>query len=307
MLARSGPAAGAAPPVCSMTRATPHEPHKPKRSRLGATLRALIRSRITAGVITILPLLVTLWVVKLIFVWMRDASAWLVKAFLLSPLGEPYLRGLKFDFARWAELQTLPLPPSAQQFFKLVPWYWQWGVGLLSVLLTVFFLYFVGLFAANIFGRRFIETMEQFLDRVPLIKTVYRGLKQILGSFAGDQTQNFQRVALVAFPDQRMRAVGFITNVFPDSLTGEELCSVFIATTPNPTTGYLQIVKRADITELDWSVEEAIRTVMSAGILKPAYLTIVPNRDLPTVRSQQAPPRDPPTPGLPENRAANPP
>lgn len=307
MLARSGPVAGATPPVCSMTCATPHEPHKPKRSRLGATLRALIRSRITAGVITILPLLVTLWVVKLIFVWMRDASAWLVKAFLLSPLGEPYLRGLKFDFARWAELQTLPLPPSPQQFFKLVPWYWQWGVGVLSVLLTIFFLYFVGLFAANIFGRRFIETMEQLLDRVPLIKTVYRGLKQILGSFAGDQTQSFQRVALVAFPDQRMRAVGFITNVFPDSLTGEELCSVFIATTPNPTTGYLQIVKRADITELDWSVEEAIRTVMSAGILKPAYLTIVPNRDLPALQCKLTPPNNPASPGPSEARGPSPP
>lgn len=271
-----------------MDNATPHKPHK--HSRLGATVRAVIRSRVTAGVVTILPLLITLWVVRLIFAWMRDASACVVRAFLMSPLGEPYLRRLKFDFARWEELQSLPWAPAQEQFFKLLPWYWQWGVALFSVLLTIFFLYAVGLFAANVFGRRFIESMEQLLDRVPLIKTVYRGLKQILGSFAGDQSRNFQRVALIAFPDQRMRAVGFITNVFHDSLTNEELCSVFIATTPNPTTGYLQIVRRADLTELDWNVEEAIRTVMSAGILKPEFLTIVPNRDLPAHRQASAGP-----------------
>lgn len=85
--------------------------------------------------------------------------------------------------------------------------------------------------------------------RVPLVKTVYHALKQIFSSFAGDQTQNFQRVALVPFPQDRMRSVGFVTNVFKDSVTGEELCTVFIATTPNPTTGYLQIVRRCEITE----------------------------------------------------------
>jgi len=105
-------------------------------------------------------------------------------------------------------------------------------------------------------------------------------MKQILVSFSGDQTQNFHRVALIPFPQDRMRSVGFVTNVFTDSVTGEELCMVFIATTPNPTTGYLQIVRRSEITELDWSVEEAIRTVMSAGILKPDFLTMVPNEAL---------------------------
>ncbi len=78
-----------------------------------------------------------------------------------------------------------------------------------------------------------------------------------------------------------MRCVGFVTNIFRDSVTGEELCSVFISTTPNPTTGYLQILKRGDITELDWTVEEGVRAVMSAGILKPDFLTIVPNKNLP--------------------------
>jgi uncharacterized membrane protein len=71
-----------------------------------------------------------------------------------------------------------------------------------------------------------------------------------------------------------MRCVGFITATFKDSLTGEELATVFIPTTPNPTTGYLQILKRKELVELDWSVEDAVRTIMSGGILRPDFLTI---------------------------------
>jgi uncharacterized membrane protein len=131
-------------------------------------------------------------------------------------------------------------------------------------------------FAANIVGRRTIDLFESFVDRVPLVKTVYRALKQILATFAGEQSQEFQRAALVPFPQEKMRSVGFITAIFKDSITGEELAAVFIPTTPNPTTGYLQILKRKELVELDWSVEDAVRTIMSGGILRPDFLTIVP-------------------------------
>lgn len=260
---------------------TSAQPVPRRPSRVGATIKALLRTRITTGILTILPLLVTLWVVRLIFGWMRDASGWAVKAVLLTPAGKPHLEQLHFDFVRWEKIKELGLIPTQEQFFEFMPWHVRWAIAIFSVLLTIFILYVIGLFSANIFGRRFIEWLEQLVDRVPLVKTVYRGLKQILSSFSGDQTQTFQRVALVPFPEASMRAVAFITGTFADSVTGEELCTVFIATTPNPTTGYLQVIRRRDITELNWSVEEAIRCVMSGGILRPSYLTIVPNKDLP--------------------------
>ncbi|MBP9026087.1 MAG: hypothetical protein KBH81_08090, partial [Phycisphaerae bacterium] len=71
------------------------------------------------------------------------------------------------------------------------------------------------------------------------------------------------------------RTVGFITNTFKDSLTGEELCSVFIATTPNPTTGFVFVLRRSDLIEVDWSVEEAIKMAVSAGILSPPNITMM--------------------------------
>lgn len=257
--------------VVCMSDAVSHEPQKRKRSRLGTTLRALIRTRVTAGVITVLPILITIWVIRVIFVWMRDASRWAVIAVLETKWSQEYVWKLPLEQGRI----------NVKQFLAQHP-YFDWLIAVLSVLLTIFILYVIGLFAANIVGRRILDLIDRIVARVPMAKTVYRALKQILGSFAGDQAQSYQRVALVPFPDQSMRAVGFITNVFRDSVTGEELCSVFIATTPNPTTGYLQILRRGDITELNWSVEEAIRTVMSAGILKPDFLTIVANRNLPS-------------------------
>ena len=239
-------------------------------SRIGATIKALVRTRVTAGIITVLPLLVTLWVVRLIFTWMRDASRWVVVAALESAWFHEYV--WKLDLGEGA---TVNLEQLLEKYPAL-----DWGLAVFSVLVTIFFLYAVGIFTANMVGRRALDLLDRIVERVPLVKTVYRGLKQILTSLSGNNTENFQRVALVPFPHKGMRCVGFVTNTFEDSLTGEELCSVFISTTPNPTTGYLQILKRSDITELDWTVEEAIRTIMSGGILKPDFLTIVPNSQL---------------------------
>lgn len=262
------------------------------RSRVAATLTALLRTRITTGVLTILPVVLTLWVIKVLFVWMRDASQWVVRAYLLwgvepvKPDGAPQsapdmLQRIDFDWESWRQLCLSGFPNPEQHFFDYMTWYWQWGTSIISVLLTLFILYAIGLFAANLLGRRIIERLETFVDRVPLIKTVYRLPKQVITTFSATQSQNFRKAALIPFPQEKMRCVGFITNIFHDSVTGDELCSVFIPTTPNPTTGYLQVLKRKELTELDWSVEDAIRTIMSGGILKPDFLTIVPNKDLP--------------------------
>ena len=276
-------------------------------SRLGATLRALFRARVTAGLLVVLPLYVTFLLITFVFGVMRDSSISVVDLYLRSPAGATVLNRWEVekidpitgDVERRSlatgqldphgEPVMIPLttkleqlnkrlgrPANVKEFYEILPPELQWSVSIVCVFLTVFLLYAIGLFAANLIGRRVIHGMESLVDRVPLVKTVYRSSKQILATFAGDDSQNFQRVALIPFPQERMRCVGFITAVFPDSLTGEELATVFIPTTPNPTTGYLQILKRKDLVELDWSVEDAVRTIMSGGILRPDFLTIVP-------------------------------
>ncbi|MEW6249491.1 MAG: DUF502 domain-containing protein [Planctomycetota bacterium] len=257
------------------------ESPRPRRSHLGAALRAVVRTRITTGLIIVLPILLSIWVVKIVFYWLRDASMWVLVWALESEWFAAHV--LHQPAARDADGQK----QSLEAFLRVHP-LWDWGLDIFSVLLTFVLLYVVGVFAANIFGRRILDFFDRLMERVPLVKTVYRATKQILVTFSGDQTQNYQRVVLIPFPQADMRCVGFLTNIFRDSLTGEELCMIFIPTTPNPTTGYLQVVKRCDITELNWSVEDAIRTIMSGGILKPDYLTIVPNSQMPLLAGRMA-------------------
>jgi uncharacterized membrane protein len=252
-----------------MAEAQPPTPPRRRGSRVTATFKALLRTRIMAGLLVVLPLYVTIWLVMVMFRLMRDSSQWVVLALLDNKWFQEHVWKLDIEGG-----QTLDVDELLTDYPML-----DWGIAIVSVLLTIIILYAIGVFAANIFGRRIIDFFESFLDKVPLVKTVYRALKQIMATFAGEQSREYQRVALVPFPQERMRCVGFITATFKDSATGEELATVFIPTTPNPTTGYLQILKRKDLVELNWSVEEAVRTIMSGGILRPDFLTIVPGAD----------------------------
>lgn len=251
-----------------------------------ATLQALIRARVTAGLLVVLPIWVTWLLVSFIFGLMRDSSQWLVEAYVSSRFGEPLRRVLNIDLARLT--QELGHAPGPAELYEVLPPYLQWILALLSVALTVFILYAIGLFAANLIGRRIIDAVERLLENVPLVKTVYRACKQILAALTGEQTQSFQRVAIVPFPDKSMRAVGFVTNTFRDAVSGVEYSCVFIPTTPNPTTGFFEIIPRADITDVDWSVEEAFGAIMSGGILlPPRVVTVEPNRVLPPSAAQE--------------------
>lgn len=274
------------------------------RLTLSATILALLRTRITTGVLTILPVLVTLWVLKIVFFWMRDASQWVVRLLLVWQLeaeeqitNNPprLLEKLSFDWSSWIKLEEAGFPNREAYFFDYLPWYWRLGIDLISVLLTLFLLYLVGLFAANVLGRRVIAAAERMVQRMPLIKSVYTLPKQVIETFSNTPQQQSRRPALVPFPTPATRAVGFVTNFFKDAVTGEELCSVFVPTVPNPTTGFVQVFPRTAVTDVDWTAEESVRLIMSAGILKPDFITMVDNKDLPPevlkrVRAGAAPP-----------------
>lgn len=279
----------------------PHQHPHPHHNRIAATLKALVRTRVTAGLLVVLPIYVTWLLLTVVFSLMRDASRWVT---LLIIENEWYQKTF------WTLTIEGKQPPyEVEEILAQYPAL-KWGIDIFSVLLTILFLYSIGLFTANIIGRRLVELFENILDRVPFVKTVYRASKQILESLAGKDTQSFQRVALIPFPQERMRCVGFVTSIFRDSLTDEELATVFIPTTPNPTTGYLQILRRAELVELNWTMEEAMRTIMSGGILKPDFLTIVQNKyreELAAGRHASSPPAHLSAPGAAPTPTPHPP
>ncbi len=240
----------------------PNDPPKRPRSRLWTTVRAVLRARVTAGLLLVLPVWITYLLVRFVFELMRDTSLWVV---------DWYLR-------RWGDTFAQTWGVSAEQFARegvaVLPPGIQWGIAIFSVFLTIFFLYMLGVLTANFLGRRLVHTAEAMLERVPFVKTIYRASKQILGTFAGETGQNFQRVALVPYPTKETRSIGFITGVTKDAHTGEELCMVFVPATPNPTSGFVFVLKRSDLIEVDWHVEEAIRVVISCGVLVPPTIPL---------------------------------
>jgi len=145
------------------------------------------------------------------------------------------------------------------------------AVALISLAALAFFLYLLGGLAANVLGRQLIFYFERIIARVPLVDSVYGTAKQIVELFRAKPGTERRAAVLVPFPHPGTRAMGFLTGVatLPD---GTRMATVFIPTTPNPTTGFLQLFPLPDVQALEVDTDEAFQFIMSAGILRPPAL-----------------------------------
>ena len=132
-----------------------------------------------------------------------------------------------------------------------------------------------GLFAANYVGKKLIGFGERIVVRIPLVRSIYLTVKQIVDAFMhGGKNMAFKRVVLIEYPRKGIYSIGFITaesNGEVQAKTKENVMSVFLPTTPNPTSGYLLFVPREDVVVLDMSVEDGLKLVVSGGIIAPEY------------------------------------
>ncbi len=136
-----------------------------------------------------------------------------------------------------------------------------YGLGFLS---TVVLVYVAGFVTTHFGGRRLVVFGESLLHRVPIVRPMYNGIKQIVESFAAPRDTGFMEVVLVEFPRKGMLMLGFVTNEEFDS-TGRKLINVFVPTAPNPTSGFLQIVREEDLVRTNIPVDDALKMVVSAG------------------------------------------
>lgn len=144
------------------------------------------------------------------------------------------------------------------------------GLGILVGILVIFI---IGLLAPSLLGRQILMVMERLVDRLPLAKLVYSGTKQIFDSFSHSSREKFSRVVMVKFPDQNSQAIGFVTSEtkqswMPQNFDSRTL-SVFVPTTPNPTSGYLIFVRESDTQALSIGVDAALKLVISGGLVQP--------------------------------------
>ena len=198
-----------------------------------------VRKRMLTGLLLILPVYVTFFVIKFLFGFVGGT---------LSPVIKKIL-----------QFYGVALPKSSLDEFIIT---------FLGLILTFISLYFIGIFAANFVGKSIITYFENLLTKTPIIKNIYSSVKQIIHSVSLPGKQAFKRVVLVDFPKEGTKSIGFVTGATQYN-NQKKFITVFIPTTPNPTTGFLIFVTENDVMDSNLSVEEAFKTLFSGGVLTP--------------------------------------
>lgn len=206
------------------------------------TFFSSLRRYFVAGVLTAIPLWVTWWVLSFMF---RQLSA----------LGLPWLLALASNLQGQAPLAAVILRDERLQ-------------SALAVLLSLAAFCLLGWFASRVLGQRLVHAGERLIQRLPLVQTIYGGTKKMLSALS-EPPSGVRRVVLIEFPSVHMRAVGLVTRTLRDHATGQELAAVYVPTTPNPTSGYLEIVPVDRLISTDWSMDEAMAFIISGGAVAP--------------------------------------
>lgn len=197
-----------------------------------------VRKRMLTGLLLILPVYVTFFVVKFLFSFVGGT---------LSPVVKKIL-----------QLNGVALPKtSLDEFF----------VTFFGLILTFIALYFIGIFAANFIGKAIITYFENLLTKTPIVRNIYSSVKQIIHSVSMPGKQSFKRVVLIDFPKEGAKSIGFVTGV--SNYNNDKKLCIFIPTIPNPTTGFLIFTTESEIIDTNLTVEEAFKALFSAGVLIP--------------------------------------
>lgn len=144
----------------------------------------------------------------------------------------------------------------------------------LGVILAVVVLLLTGLLAANFVGRAFVGGWESLMDRIPFVRAVYSAAKNFAEMVFSDSSQSFKKVLLIEYPRKGLYSLAFQTATNLGEIagrTGEEVICCFVPTTPNPTSGFIIIVPKKDITVLDMDVDEALKMIISLGVVVPTW------------------------------------
>jgi uncharacterized membrane protein len=142
----------------------------------------------------------------------------------------------------------------------------------LGVVLCVFILFATGVIGANVLGQRIVRLWESILARIPVVKSLYYSIKQVSDTLFSDNGKAFRKALLIQYPREGIWTIGFLTGVPGADITqrlGGDYISIYVPTTPNPTSGFFLMLPAADVIELDMSVDEALKYIISMGVVAP--------------------------------------
>ena len=213
----------------------PNASQKPAKSK---------RRTFLTGLIVAAPILVTLWLVTLLF---DQVSSYIAPAL--------------FGLARFFGFAGEPMRGWIETIVQLL----SVGVGALGIFL-------IGLLAENVLGRQLLKGLEWLLMQIPFIRGIYSATRQFLETFSGDSTKAFRKVVLFEYPRKGLWTMGLLTGDAKGEVAQkvpEKMVSVFVPTTPNPTSGWLIFVPIESVQELEMSVDDAFKMIISGGVLTP--------------------------------------
>ncbi len=218
----------------------------PKRRRRGEGVFSRTRRLFLTGLVIILPLLITIWLLKILFNLVHGVSA-------------PFI-------LRILELLRLPLVDDPAFSTYLAP--------LIGVAATLVLILLVGALTTNFLGRQIVAAFDRLMLRIPLIKGIYGAARQLLDAL-NQKTDTFQRVVMVEYPRVGVYTIGFVArddttlHLKGDRKKMPGYTLVFLPTSPNPTSGWVAAVPDCDVIPLDMSIEEGIKTIVSGGLVLP--------------------------------------
>jgi len=191
-------------------------------------------------------------------------AGWIRRDFLAGILVVVPLAGTALIIKWLFEAIDGVLEPAVEAIFgRPVP-----GIGFVVLILLVLL---AGLIVSNVLGKRLVSYGESLLSEVPMVRELYNTFKQVLESVLLPHKGGFKEVVLIEFPRPGMKTIGFVTNRIKDS-SGQDLVTIYIPTTPNPTSGYLEILPAADVVALDMPIDDAIKMIVSGGMISPEVL-----------------------------------
>ena len=185
----------------------------------------LFKRRLIAGLLAIIPIALTFWILRFLFRFLDSFTA-------------PILKNIGIQ----------------------IP-----GLG---IILTLLFVFLLGLFITNVLGKTIFNWGERILTKLPLVNTIYNAVKQITNAFSGKSMKNFKQVIFIQYPRKGLWTMCFVTNQSKNE-SGDEFYHVFVPTTPNPTSGVFIVIPQKDAVHPDISVEEGLKSIISGGIIDP--------------------------------------
>ncbi|NLB13055.1 MAG: DUF502 domain-containing protein [Gammaproteobacteria bacterium] len=214
--------------------------------------RPSLQRHFLSGLITLLPLWLTVIVFRCVFV-------------LLSDISRPWITPL--------------LARLANQFPLTLGWLGApWVQTALALIATLAVIIGVGVMAHRVLGQRLLRWFEAGIQRVPLANLVYGAVRKLI-DILQTQPEGAQRVVLIDFPHRDMKVIGFVTRVLREEGSERELAAVYVPTTPNPTSGYLEVVPVESLTPTDWSVDQAMSFIISGGAVSPETIPFTRSAD----------------------------